>query len=137
MRAVPARMAQAWSRGDAAAFFADFAGDAVFTEFEGTVHRDRGEMVAATQPVFDTVMKGSQLLRDEVPYAFIAAPGVGVLHNRFGIAMAGEDEPPPHRFVMQLFVMARRDSRWQVVALQNARLISLETAGLLESVSRR
>jgi hypothetical protein len=93
-------------------------------------------MVAATQPVLDTVMKGARLLRDDVPYAFLPAPGVGVLHNRFGIAMAGEDEPAPHRFVMQLFVMAWRDARWQVVALQNARLISLRTAGLLESAIR-
>jgi uncharacterized protein (TIGR02246 family) len=133
MYEIPARMAEAWARGDAAGFFADFAPDAVMTEFEGTVLRGRDEMIAATQPVFDTVMKGSRLLRAEVHYALVAGDGVGVLHNSFGIAVAGEQEPPPHRFSMQLFVLAWREDRWQVVALQNSRRVSLATAGLLES----
>jgi uncharacterized protein (TIGR02246 family) len=133
MTHIPARMAQAWARGDAPAFFADFTPDAIMTEFDGTILRGRDEMIAATQPVFDTVMKGSRLLRGEVLYTREAGEGVGVLHNRFGIAVAGEEEPPPHRFHLQLFVTRWLHDRWQVVALQNSRQVSMETAGLLES----
>lgn len=87
MSAIPARMNEGWNRGDAAAFLADFADDAELMDFEGTVHKGREKMIAFHQPVFDTVMKGSRLLRGEVVFA----------------------------------------------ALQNSRLISLETAMALES----
>jgi uncharacterized protein (TIGR02246 family) len=75
--------------GDAAAFLADFADDAELMDFEGTVHKGREKMIAFHQPVFDTVKKGSRLLRGEVVFA----------------------------------------------ALQNSRLISLETAMALESLA--
>jgi hypothetical protein len=72
MRSIPARMNEAWNRGDATAFFSDFA---------------------------------------------------------------GEKEPPPSRYSMQLFVMGWQNERWEVVALQNSRLISVEAILTLEAIS--
>ena len=93
------------------------------------------EAIEAHEEILATVMKGSQLVRGEVPFARIVSPGVGVVHSRVGILMPGEQEPPSTRYSMQLFVTVWRDDRWVVVALENARLLSLETMGALESLS--
>ncbi|MDL5206085.1 SgcJ/EcaC family oxidoreductase [Streptomyces sp. ALI-76-A] len=128
-------MYEAWNRGDVAGFFAE---DALFAELEGTIYRSRSGVIAAHEEILGTVMKGSQLVRGEVAFARIVSPGVGVLHSRVGILMPGEEEPPPTRFSMQLFVTVWRNDRWAVVALENARLLSLETmAARISSVVRR
>jgi uncharacterized protein (TIGR02246 family) len=137
MSAIPGRMYDAWNRGDVAGFFADFAEDALFAELEGTIYRSRAEMVAAHEELFATVLKGSRLVRGEVPFARIISPGVGVVHGRVGILMPGEEEPPSTRFSMQLFVTVWRNDRWLVVALENARILSLESMAALESLAAR
>ncbi len=134
MSAVPARMVEAWNRGDVGGFFADFAEDVVFAELEGTIYRSRAEAITAHEGLFASVMKGSQLVRGEVPFARIVSPGVGVVHHRVGILMPGEQQPPATRFSMQLYVMVWRDERWQVAALENARLLSLDMMAALESL---
>ncbi|MFI5841673.1 SgcJ/EcaC family oxidoreductase [Catenuloplanes sp. NPDC051500] len=133
MRAIPARMCAGWNAGDAAAFFGDFAEDADFVEFDGTILKGRAELIAVTQPIFDTVMKGSRLERSEVPIARIIRPGWGVLHHRAGIQLPGEDAPPAHRSTMQLITVVRQNERWEVVALQNARVLSIDAMMALES----
>jgi uncharacterized protein (TIGR02246 family) len=135
MGTIPTRMYEAWNRGDVAGFFADFAEDVVFAELEGTIYRSRAEAVTAHEELLGTVMKGSQLVRGEVLVARTVSPGVGVVHSRVGILLPGEAEPPSTRFSMQLFVVVWRDDRWVVVALENARLLSLKTMAALESFS--
>ena len=58
-----------------------------------------------------------------------------MVHSRVGILMPGEEEPPSTRFSMQLFVVVWRDDHWVVAALENARLLSLETMAALESLA--
>ena len=137
MSAFPGRMYEAWIRGDADSFFADFAEDALFVELEGTVYRSRAEMIAAQTEAFDTFLEGSRLVRGEVHFARIVSPGVGVVHARMGILLPGEEEPPPVRFGMQLFVMVWRDVRWVAVALENARMLTPESTAALESLAAR
>lgn len=134
MSAIPLRMYEAWNRADVPGFFADFADDALFAELEGTIYRTRAEAIAAHEQLFSTAMKGSRLVRGEVHFARIISPGTGVVHSRVGIQMPGETEPPSTRFSMQLFAVTWRDNRWQVAALQNARLLSLATMAALESL---
>lgn len=135
MSAIPGRMYEAWNRGDVAGFFADFAEDALFAELEGTIYRSRTDMIAAHEVLFDSVMEGSRLVHGEVPFARIVSPGVGVVHARVGILMPGEAEPPSTRYSMQLFVTVWREDRWLVAALENARLLSLETMAALENLT--
>jgi uncharacterized protein (TIGR02246 family) len=135
MGAIPTRMYEAWNRGDVTGFFADFAEDVVFAELEGTIYQSRAEAIAAHEVLLGTVMKGSQLVRGDVLFARIVSPGVGVVHSRVGILMPGEEEPPSTRFSMQLFVTVWRSDRWVVAALENARLLSLETMAALESLA--
>lgn len=133
MTAIPARMNEGWNRGDAAAFVADFADDAELVEFEGTLHKGRDEIIAFNQPLFDTVLKGSRLVRGEVPFARIVRPGYGVVHHRVSMLMPGEEEPLPSRTFMQLFAVVWQNDRWEVAALQNSRLVPLETAMALDA----
>ncbi|MEV7346614.1 SgcJ/EcaC family oxidoreductase [Streptomyces sp. NPDC093544] len=133
LRAVPARMIEGWNRGDAAAFAADFAQDAELIDFDGTVHKGRDTVIAFQQPVFDTVLKGSRLVRSEVEFTRLVAPGCAVIHHRFGMTMAGEEEPPPTRYFLQLFATVWQNDRWEIATLQNARLVSLESAMSLDA----
>jgi len=135
MSAIPARMIEAWNRADAAGFFADFADDAVSAEVDGTIFRSRTEMIAAQEAMFGTVLKGSRLVRGEVPFAKIVSPGAGVVHHRVGLLMPGEKEAPATRFSMQLYVMVWRDDRWVVAAMENARVLSLETMAAIETMA--
>ncbi|MDP9794827.1 uncharacterized protein (TIGR02246 family) [Catenuloplanes nepalensis] len=135
LSAIPARMCAAWGRGDAAGFYADFAEDAELVEFEGSILRGRATMVAANQQVFDTVMKGSQLVRSEVPFARVVAPGYGVVHHRAGILLPGEEEPLSSRYVMQLLAVVWQNDRWEVATLQNARIVSFEATMALDRLA--
>lgn len=93
LRDVPARMIEGWNRGDAAAFAADFAHDAELIDFDGTLHKGRDTVIAFQQPAFDTVLKGSRLVQGQVEFARLIGPGCAVVHHRFGMVMAGEEEP--------------------------------------------
>lgn len=135
LSAIPLRMYDAWNRGDVAGFFADFAEDAVFAELEGTIYRSRAEMIASHEVLLGTLLRGSQLVGGEVPFALIVSPGVGVVHSRVGILMPGETEPPSTRYSMQLFVTVWRDDSWVVVALENARMLSMDTMAALEALN--
>lgn len=135
MSAIPARMIEGRNRGDAAAFLADFADDAELVDFEGTVHKGREQTIAAHQPIFDTVMKGSRLVQGEVLFVRIVGPGCGVVHHRMVMAMPGEQEPPESRRFLQLLVVVWQNDRWEVASMQNSRLISLETAMALQSLA--
>lgn len=130
---LPARMIEGWNRGDAAAFAADLARDAELVDFDGTVHRGRDAVVAFQQPVFDTVLKGSRLVRGEVSFARIVGPGAGVVHHRFAMVTAGEEEPPPSRHFLQLFAVVWQNDRWEIATLLNSRRVSLEDAMALDA----
>ncbi|MFJ8751729.1 SgcJ/EcaC family oxidoreductase [Streptomyces sp. NPDC102441] len=133
LSAVPARMIEGWNSGDAAAFVSDFAEDAELVDFDGTVHKGRDTVIAFQQPVFDTVLKGSRLVHGEVQFARIIGPGSGVVHHRFGMVMAGEEEPLPSRYFLQLFSVVWQNDRWEIATLQNSRLVSLDAAMALDA----
>lgn len=133
LRDVPARMIEGWNRGDAAAFAADFAHDAELIDFDGTLHKGRDTVIAFQQPAFDTVLKGSRIVHGQVEFTRQTGPGCAVVHHRFGMVMAGEEEPPPTRYFLQLFAMIWQNDRWEIATLQNARRVSLESAMALDA----
>ncbi|MET0493311.1 MAG: SgcJ/EcaC family oxidoreductase [Actinoplanes sp.] len=137
MSAIPAGLAEAWNNGDATAFAADFAHDAEFVAFEGTVLHGPAEITAFHQPIFDTFLKGSRIVGSEVVFAREIEPGWGVVHNRLGVIMPGENAPLPSRDSMQLIVVRLRDNRWEAVALQNSRVLTLESQAVLDEFAAR
>jgi uncharacterized protein (TIGR02246 family) len=137
MSAIPGRMNDAWNHGDATAFAADFADDAHFVAFEGTILHGRDEIVAFHQPLFDTVLKGSTLVDGDVAFAKIVAPGWGVVHHRLRVIMPGEEQPLPSRDSMQLLAVRWQIDRWEVVALQNSRVLSMESQMVLDDLAAK
>lgn len=135
MSAIPARMNEAWNNGDATAFAADFADDAEFVAFEGTILEGRAQIVAYHQPFFDSILKGSRLVGGRVHFARVVEPGWGVVHHRVGVVMPGEDKPLASRDSMQLLVVRWQDEQWKVVALQNSRVISLDAQQALDELA--
>ncbi|MFE2595951.1 SgcJ/EcaC family oxidoreductase [Streptomyces sp. NPDC059396] len=126
MGSISARMSEAWARGDATAFVADFADDADFVAFEGTVLKGIDEIVNFHQPLFDTSLKGSRVVNGRVVFARIIGDDWGVVHNRSQVVMPGQDAPVPSRDSMQILVVRWIDERWRVVTFQNSRVITLE-----------
>lgn len=134
MVAVPERMVEAWNRGDAAGFAADYAPDAEFVAFDGTVLSGHEAIVAFHQPLFDTVLKGTRLVNNEMVLARIVQPGLGFVHYRLGVVMQDETEALPSRDSMQLYVMQWVEDRWQVVVSQNSRIMSQERQYQLDTL---
>ena len=132
MSAIPAGLAEAWNDGDATAFAADFSDDAKFIAFEGTILNGPGEITAFHQPIFDTFLKGSRIVDSEVVFAREIEPGFGVVHNRIRVIMPGETAPLPSRDSMQLIVVRLRGDHWEAVALQNSRILTLESQDVLD-----
>ncbi|MFF3751855.1 SgcJ/EcaC family oxidoreductase [Streptomyces sp. NPDC002018] len=126
MSSISARMNEAWGRGDAAAFLADFAVDAEFVAFEGTVLKGIDEMVNFHRSLFDTSLKGSRLVNGRVVFARIVGDDWGVVHHRCQFIAPGEDTPVSSRDSMQILVVRWIDERWQVVTLQNSRIVTLD-----------
>lgn len=135
INAIPARMNDAWNAGDATAFAAGFAQDAEFVAFEGTVLKGRDGIVAFHQPLFDTLLKGSRLVAREGGFTRILEPGWAVVHHRIGVIMPGDDAPLASRDSMQLFVVRWQNDRWEVVAMQNSRIVSLEGQQALDELA--
>ncbi|MEV0620618.1 SgcJ/EcaC family oxidoreductase [Nonomuraea sp. NPDC050404] len=131
-----AGMIDGWNRGDAAAFVADFADDAEFVAFNGAVLKGKDEIIPFHQALFDTDLKGSRLVDGQVVFARIVGPNWGVVHQRVGVVMPGEDTPLASRDSMQLLAVRWRGERWQVVALQNARVFSLERQLALDALEQ-
>ncbi|MBT0770157.1 SgcJ/EcaC family oxidoreductase [Kineosporia sp. J2-2] len=128
------RMYEAWSTGDAAVFAADFAPDVQLVEVDGSVVKGTDAFVPAQQALFDTVLKGSRMVRAEVVSADLVGPGVGVVHAQATPLMAGEEQSPAGRRVMHLLVLAERDGRWQIVSVMGARVLSYETIARLDAL---
>jgi hypothetical protein len=70
----------------------------------------------------------------QVGFVRIVEPGWGVVHHRVSVVMPGEDTPLPSRDSMQLLAVRWRDERWQVVALQNSRVVSLDRQLALDAL---
>lgn len=128
------RMVAAWNRGSAAAFSAPFTDSSDFIAFEGTHLRGREQIQAFHQPLFDTVLKGSQLA-GEARFVRLLRPDLAVMHATARMTLPGEREPSPSRDSMQLFVLVRAHDEWRVEAMQNARRLTLEQQAFADEVS--
>ncbi|MEV6342925.1 SgcJ/EcaC family oxidoreductase [Actinoplanes sp. NPDC051851] len=131
--AIPVRMTEAWNRGDAAGFAAGFGPDSSLVEFNGEVLTGRDAIVAAQQSMFDTVLKGTRLVDGRVVSAQLVTPEIGLVRYRVRLLMPGETTAPAVRESMQLLVVGLREGGWQILTLQNARVLSFTDAARLET----
>jgi uncharacterized protein (TIGR02246 family) len=111
VRALLARMSEAWARGDAAAYADCFTEDSDYVTFNGMHFRGRAENREAHAPLFRGVLKGSRIDPAVTDLSFLAAD-VALVHT--ASSARGKS--------LQTFVIVKRGGQWQVRAFQNTRL---------------
>jgi uncharacterized protein (TIGR02246 family) len=131
IRAIPVRMAEAWNRGSGAEFAAPFSGTADFIAFEGTHLKGRRAIADFHRQVFAEEVKGTRL-EGEAKFVQFLGPELAVMHAAARVWLAGQPGPSPSRDSMQLFVVRKHEREWQVDAVLNARLLTLERQFFLD-----
>ena len=125
IRAIPARMVEAWNRGSGADFAAPFTGTADFIAFEGTHLKGRRAIADFHRQLFAEEVKGTRL-EGEAKFVQFLSPELAVMHAVATVWLAGQQEASPSRNSMQLFVVRKQQREWLVDAVLNARQLTLE-----------
>lgn len=133
IRSIHYRMIEAWNAGDAPAFIASFCDDADFVAFEGTHLEGREQILPFHQRIFDTVVKGSRM-EGEVKFVRFVSPTLAVMHSTVTYALRGQTTASRARDSMQLTVVAKRDGKWRVEALMNARRVSMADQDFVDGI---
>lgn len=108
IRALLARMFEAWERGDGEAYAACFTEDCDYITFNGIHLRGRAENFRLHSALFRTVLRGSQLSADIESIEHLA-PGVALMHT------AGRGRKKS----FQTYVLTKVDGHWLIKSFQN------------------
>jgi uncharacterized protein (TIGR02246 family) len=111
IRALLARMYDAWTRGDGKAYAACFTENSDYITFNGLHLRGRTENAALHGALFRGPLKGSKLSAEIVGLEFLA-PGVVLLHT------ASKGRKPSY----QTIVLIKQDGDWFIRSFQNSRV---------------
>jgi uncharacterized protein (TIGR02246 family) len=116
------QMIDGWNKGSGDAFAAPFAEDGDLVGFDGTHLKGRQEIASFHQRLFDTFVKGSQLV-GKVRNVRILTPDVAIMHAVGGTVMAGQSNIEPERNSIHTLVAKRDDNngQWHFIAFQNTR----------------
>ena len=127
VRALFARLTEAWDRGDGAAYGECFTEDATYVAWVGTVYRGGEDIGRSHQVLFDTFLKGTKLTTEgDVDVRFYGAD-TAVLTSRGDV---GKKQSKGTK--VQTFTLVRQAGAWKVAAFQNTKRHSL-----LERISFR
>jgi uncharacterized protein (TIGR02246 family) len=110
VRALLARMTEAWARGDAEAYAECFTEDSDYVTFNGMHLRGRTENRESHAPLFRGVLQGTRIDPSITDLSFLD-PDVALVHT--ASSARGKS--------VQTFVIVKREGRWQVRAFQNTR----------------
>ena len=125
LRAIPLRMADAWTKGNAEEFTAFLADDADFMIFNGQHLQGRENIRKFHQQIFNTVVKDTRL-EAEVKFIRFIQPNIAVIHSVARMAFPCEDKTSSSRDSMQLFVVKNHEGSWLVEVVQNSRILTVE-----------
>jgi uncharacterized protein (TIGR02246 family) len=116
------QMIEGWNKGSGNAFAAPFAEDGDLVGFDGTHLKGRQEIASFHQRLFDTFVKGSQLV-GKVRNVRILTPDVAIMHAVGGTVMAGQSNIEPERNSIHTLVAKKEDinGQWNFIAFQNTR----------------
>jgi uncharacterized protein (TIGR02246 family) len=129
VRALHARLLDAWNEGDGEAFAAPFSDDACFVPFDGSVQIGRERIAAAHQPLFDRWLRGSRLVDEHTEVRFLGAD-VALVLAVGGTVMRGKSKPAPARDSIQTLVAIREAGEWSFVSFQNTRIRPIGTSAM-------
>jgi uncharacterized protein (TIGR02246 family) len=111
IRALLARMYDAWARGDGNAYAACFGENAHYITFNGMHLRGRAQNADLHGALFRSVLKNSKITAEIESFEMLS-PGVALVHT------ASNARKPSY----QTFVVVKQDSRWLIQSFQNTRV---------------
>ncbi|MCA2225877.1 YybH family protein [Nonomuraea aurantiaca] len=126
IRTVLQRSQDAWNRGDGAAYGACFSDDATDVTFVGTVYHGAAEIGRAHQALFDSFLKGTQLVMEILEIRRYGAD-TAVVVTRGEVAKG----TPKKLGKLATYTLVREaDGQWRIAAVQKTK-----HKGLMEAVS--
>jgi uncharacterized protein (TIGR02246 family) len=126
IRALMSAQAEAWNRGDAAAWSKDFAADADFVNIFGMVFSGRKEIEERHAAVFASFFKGSQTTVTVRRVVFLA-PRLAIVDSDHVVTGYGALPATLHPVdgavrTRMKYVMRRGPKSWSIVAAQNTEI---------------
>jgi uncharacterized protein (TIGR02246 family) len=144
IRALVAEQAEAWNRGDAAAWSKDFVSEADFVNIFGMVLNGREEIEKRHADIFATIFKGSRtqvtvrrfvLVGKDKDVAVVDTDHVVTGYGKLPPTVHPTGEPAALRTHMK-YVMKKVDGRWWIIAGQNTDVKPPPGAGAKASKAR-
>ncbi|MEU0884982.1 SgcJ/EcaC family oxidoreductase [Lentzea sp. NPDC005914] len=127
VRALFAKLADAWSRGDGAAYGECFTDDATYVAWVGTVYRGGEDIGRTHQVLFDTFLKDTKITTEAEPEVRFYGHDVAVLTTRGDV---GKKAKTPTK--VQTTTVVRQSGEWKIAAFHNTK-----RHGILERISFR
>jgi len=121
IRDLPRHLAESWNRHDGTAYAAVFTEDSDYIAFDGTHLKGRKQNADHHQRIFDTVLRGTRLVYENVSVRFLT-PDVAVMHGEGSVLMPWHATVTAGRRSIQTYVVVRQGGVWRIAAFQNARV---------------
>jgi uncharacterized protein (TIGR02246 family) len=120
VRALFAKLAEAWNRGDGAAYGECFTDDATYVAWFGTLYRTGSDIGRSHQVLFDTFLKDTKMtIEGDVDVRFYGED-TAVLTTRGDVG-----KKPGKSAKVQTFTLVRQNGAWKIAAFQNTKRHSL------------
>ncbi len=124
IRAIIANLGEAWTKGDAKLWGAQFAEDADFTVWTGTYVNGREAITRGHEEIFNTIYKGTKMRLTVLSVRFLRKD-VAVARTN-GRVVKKEEEFPATPQNVQVFILTKEKGQWQIAVFQNTRIQSRE-----------
>lgn len=121
VRAVLARLYNAWTAGDGAAYAEQFSPDADYVSFDGTRQRGR-ESIAASHAELFAFLRGSRLFSDTADVRFIG-PDAAIVVATGAVLLPWQRSVQRSRRSINTTLLTRQlAGRWLIESFQNTRV---------------
>lgn len=114
-------MSRAWNVGSGKAYAEAFTEDCDYIAFDGTRLKGNWENGKHHQRLFDTVLKGSRLVIENLSIRFLSAD-IALVHGEGSVLMPWHRDVPAHRRSIQTYVIVKQREGWRVRAFHNTRI---------------
>ncbi|WP_026931032.1 SgcJ/EcaC family oxidoreductase [Glycomyces tenuis] len=114
-------LAEAWNRGDAAAYAAAFTPDADYITFFGARMQGRRAIEESHRMLFEGPLKGSRMGMDGERTIRMLTPDVALIVAAGGTSLDDGGEVPSDRESIVTFTAVRDGERWRFASFQNTR----------------
>jgi uncharacterized protein (TIGR02246 family) len=122
LHALLMELAATWNRGDSAAYARLFTPDCDYIAFDGRHLKGARANEDSHRALFDTVLKGSELVyENDIGIRFVG-PAAAVLHAKGCVRLAFQKKLPANRRSIQTYVAVRDAGIWRIAAFQNTRI---------------